>query len=372
MKKKTKKTMRIIADHIRAATFIISDGIEPSNIEHGYILRRLVRRAIRYGKLIDIKQNFIVQIAKIVIKDFGTDYLHLKENEKKVFNSLQGEENKFGKVIEEGLGKSEKVFNKKTAINHEKYSQLMQFKDKEEFFREFYKSLNKKEDLKKKFDVLVDKEEISRATVSGREAFDLYQNYGFPIEMIIDLVQEKRLLVDIEAYQKELEKHQKISQKSSLGKFKGGLKDQSGQTIKYHTTTHLLHQALRDILGSHVRQVGSNITSERLRFDFNHPEKLTDEEIKKVEDLINEKIKSNLKVEMEELSLNEAKGKGALSFFAQRYDNKVRVYSIGDFSKEVCRGPHVPFSGDIGSVKIIKEKAIGVGRRRIYAQIIEK
>ncbi len=322
-----KRAMRILADHIRAATFIISDGIEPSNIEQGYILRRLIRRAIVTTYKLENKSSTLVDFLEegykfepftsSVIESFKNEYPHLSKD---LVNKLLSKEWKsFGTGLKKG------------------YPRLIKIAEK------------------------------SGKTINGKDAFYLFETHGIPLEVIKQVKP-----VDEEEFKKMLESHRKLSKKSSSGRFKGGLKDQSDQTVKYHTTTHLLHQSLRDVLGSHVRQVGSNITSERLRFDFTHPEKLTDKEIKKVEDLINEKIKSNLKVEMEELSLNEAKKKGALAFFAQLYEDKVRVYSIGDFSKEVCGGPHVSFLGDIGGIKIIKEKAIGAGRRRIYAQIIEK
>jgi len=368
-----KRAMRIIADHLRAATFIIADGIEPSNKEQGYVLRRLIRRAIRYGKLINLSQDFISKLTEVVLKDFDADYPQLKDNKERILKVLDDEREKFEKVIEDGLKKSEKIFSKKTPIEPKKYSQLMQLEDKKDFFKQFYKSFKRQDGKVNKFDTLpLTKQEIAKATISGKEAFDLYQTFGFPLEMIIELAQEKRLLIDPELCEEELRKHQKLSRANLKKKFAGGLADHSQEVTKLHTVTHLLHQALREVLGSHVKQVGSNITPERLRFDFTHPEKLSEKEIREVEDLINEKIKANLKVKMEVMSLDDAKRKGALAFFDQRYKDKVKVYSIGDFSKEVCGGPHVNSLSGIGGVKIVKEKSIGAGRRRIYAQLSQK
>jgi len=319
-----KKGMRIIADHLRAATFVIADGIKPSNVEQGYILRRLIRRAVVKINQLGINLSSFAGLNSIFNEIIQNNHYYFEDqlSVSKLVNKVVNEEmKKFGLSLEKGL-------------------------------REF--------------------ERADDNQLNDLFAFNLFQTYGFPIEVSEELFNKRGIKINKDKINEIYKKHQSLSRTTAKKIFKGGLKDQSEKAVKYHTVTHLLHQVLRDVLGSHVKQVGSNITSERLRFDFTHSEKLTDEKIKKVEDLINEKIKSNLKVEMEELSLDEAKKKGALAFFTQRYEDKVRVYSIGDFSKEVCGGPHVSFLGDIGSVKIIKEKSIGAGRRRIYVQIIEK
>ncbi len=367
--KENQRAMRIIIDHLRAATFAMADGVVSSNIEAGYIVRRLIRRAVRYAKLIDVHKPFVVQVMKRVVEEFQNEYPHLKKNEEVLLKELANEEERFRKVIELGLKKSEKIFNKKTPIGPKKYSQLMQFKDKKEFFKQIYRSFKGKGKKGEKFVVPVTEQEVAKATVSGKEVFDLYQTFGFPIEMIIELVQEKRLLVDIKGYQEEMKKHQELSQVNLKKKFAGGLADHSKEVTKLHTTTHLLHQALRQVLGEGVHQVGSNITPERLRFDFTYPEKLTQGQIEEVEDLVNQQIQKDLAVKIEMMTLDEAKKKGALAFFTDKYGEKVKVYSIGDFSQEVCGGPHVDSLGEIGSVKIIKEEAVGAGRRRIYARI---
>lgn len=363
------RAMRIIVDHLRAATFAIGDGVVPSNTEAGYVVRRLIRRAIRYGKEIGIDQLFTFKVAQKIIELNDQEYLYLKNNQDLILGQLQNEEERFKETIELGLKKSEKIFSQKTPIDFKKYSQLMQFEDKKEFFRQIYRSFKGKDSKENKFKVPVSEQEILKATISGKEAFDLYQTFGFPIEMIIELVQEKRLLVDIEDYQEEVKKHQKNSRLDGEKKFAGGLADHSEQVTKLHTTTHLLHQALRQILGDEVHQVGSNITPERLRFDFTYPEKLNEDQIKKIEDLINEQIKKDLPVKMEMMSLDKAKERGALAFFTDKYGDQVKVYQIGDFSQEVCGGPHVDSLKNIGSVKIVKEEAVGTGRRRIYARI---
>jgi len=385
---KNQRAMRIIVDHLRAATFAMADGMMPSNVEAGYVVRRLIRRAIRYGKLININQAFIAQITNTVVEEFKKDYPHLEKNKDLLLKESEKEEERFRKVIESGLKKSEKIFNQKTPIDSKKYSQLMQIENKKEFFRQIYSSFKGEGKEVEKFDIPLTKQEIAKATISGKEAFDLYQTFGFPIEMIIELAQEKRLLIDPEVCWEEVRKHQELSRANLKKKFAGGLADHSQEVTKLHTATHLLHQALRQILSEDVHQVGSNITPERLRFDFTYPEKLTPKQIKQVEDLVNEQISKDLAVKMEMMSLEKAKKQGALAFFADKYKNlcfaqnlvsrsaqnadQVKVYSIDSFSKEVCGGPHVGSLGEIGSVKIIKEESVGAGRRRIYAQIVKK
>lgn len=318
------KAMRIIADHIRAATFILGDerGIKPSNIEQGYVLRRLIRRAIRYGKSLGI-QNFIAKIADIII-DIYSDYPELSKNRRFIIEQLNKEEEKFNLTIEKG-------------------------------FREF-------ERLAK------DKKQIS-----GKEAFLLFQSFGFPIEMTKELAYEQNIKVDMKGYYEEMLKHQELSRTSSAGMFKSGLADNSEKTTKLHTATHLLNEALRKVLGKDVRQKGSNINPERLRFDFNFHRKLTDEEIKKVEKYVNDIINESLPVTREEMKVNEAIKSGAQAEFGAKYPEIVSVYTIGSnakwFSKEICTGPHVNNTKDIGKFKIIKEEAVASGIRRIKATI---
>ena len=318
--KGNEKSMRIIADHIKASAFIISDGIIPSNIEQGYVLRRLIRRAVRYGRKIKLK-NFTKKIVEPVFNIYK-DYELLQINKKKILGELEGEENRFLETLEKGM----KVFEKL--------------------------SENKKEIL-------------------GKEAFLLYQSYGFPIEMTKELADEKNIKIDELGFLKESEKHQELSRTLSASKFMSGLVDSSMETTRLHTATHLLHAALRKVLGPEVQQKGSNITHERLRFDFSFSRKLTEKEIKEIEDLVNSAINKKLEVSREEMSPSEAKKSGALGFFEHKYGDKVSVYSIGrgkhQFSKEICMGPHVKNTDELGKFKIVKEESSSAGIRRIKA-----
>jgi len=314
------KPIRIIADHLKSAVFLSQDGVEPSNKERGYVMRRLIRRAtvemLRLG-MIPLKN--IPEISKKIIGIYKGEYFDQK-SDYTISAEIGKEINAFLKVIDKG-------------------TKLLQTKPK----------------------------------IDGKLAFDLHQTYGFPLEITLELCEQWGRLIDKpkieEEFKAELKKHQKKSRASLERKFAGGLADHSAIVTKYHTTTHLLHQALQEVLGEHVQQVGSNLTPERLRFDFTHPEKLTDKQIKKIETMINAKIKANLPVKMAIMSLEEAKKKGALAFFGEKYGEKVKVYSIGRYSKEVCGGPHVQSTGEIGRVKIIKEKAVGAGHRRLYIQL---
>ncbi len=314
-----KREMRIIADHIKAAVFILADGVTPSNKEQGYVLRRLIRRAIRYLRLLGVdiaNSDPTTKIAKQVIKIYD-DYEILK-NPERIFSELKREEERFRKTLDKGL---------------------------------------------KKFEMMAKSKKIG-----GKEAFLLYQSYGFPLEMIKELAKERNIEVDEKGFEEELKKHQELSRTASAGRFKSGLADNSEQTTKLHTATHLLNQALRVVLNDpNIHQCGSNITPERLRFDFNFHRKLTPEEIKKVEDLVNEKIQQALPVKMEEMSLEEAKKRGAQGVFENKYGERVKVYSIGDFSIEICAGPHVSNTKELGRFKIKKEESVAAGIRRIKA-----
>ncbi|MDO8639530.1 MAG: alanine--tRNA ligase-related protein, partial [bacterium] len=366
-----KRAIRIIADHLIAAVFIATSDISPSNKEQGYVLRRFLRRSIRYGRQLGIRKAFTAEIASFIIDNYSnTDPLLINKRGiiKKLFTD---EEEKFDRVIKEGLKKSEKIFSIRTSIEPYEYSKIMQISDKKEFFRNFYRIKKKEEQSKllSRLGISLAPEAIRRATITGEEAFDLYQSFGFPIEMMIELVQEQGLFVDIEAFQEKMKQHQNISRKGAEKKFHGGLADHQEQTIKGHTATHLLHQALRDVLGNHVYQTGSNITTERIRFDFNYDKPLTNEEIKKVENIVNEKIKENLPVHFEIIPIEKAKKIGAIGLFNEKYQDKVRVYFIGDYSKEFCGGPHIDFTGGLKRFKIIKQENIGHGQRRIYSKI---
>ena len=303
------KEFRIISDHIKASIFIIGDkrGIEPSNLGQGYIIRRLIRRAVRYAKVLGLPEDFYVSLIKETVKIYKDTYSEIKDKESDIISIIKEEIEKFEKALEQGL-------------------------------KEFQK---------------------------GTDPFVLYSTYGFPIELTEELAKEKGIKIDKEKFEKEFRKHQELSRTASAGMFRGGLADEGEKVIKYHTATHLLLAALRKVLGDHVSQKGSNINAERSRFDFSHPQKMTEEEIKKVEDLVNEKIKDNLSVTCEEISLEEAKKQGATGVFESKYGEKVKVYSVGDFSKEICGGPHIKKTGELGKFKIIKEESSSSGIRRI-------
>ena len=310
-------SVRKICDHIRAATFLLGDGVVPSNVDQGYVLRRLIRVAIRHGNLLKINKNFTKELAEVVIKINSKDYSNLKEKKKSILEEIEKEEIKFRKTLEKGLNK----------------------------FERFAK--NKK--------------------ISGKETFLLFQSFGFPLEMTLELAKEKKVKVDVEGYEKEFNKHQKLSRTATKGKFGSGLADTSEKTTKLHTACHLLHTALQKVLGSKVEQRGSNINSERLRFDFSFDRKLEEDELKKVEDLVNEKIKDGLEVKREEMSVKKAKAVGAEGAFDHKYGERVFVYSVGDFSKEICSGPHISNTKELGKLKIVKQKSVGSGVRRIKA-----
>jgi alanyl-tRNA synthetase len=315
--KGNEKSFRIIADHLKAAAFIIADGVMPSNSERGYVLRRLIRRAIRHGRNLNLK-NFIGKIIQPIFEIYD-DYEHLQRNKNKILQELEKEEERFLETLEKGISL-------------------------------FLKMIKNKKEL------------------SGNDAFLLYQSYGFPIEMTVEFANEEKVGVDLEGFGQELKKHQDLSRTASAGTFKSGLADDSESTTKLHTATHLLNQALRVVLNdSNIFQKGSNINSERARFDFNFDRKLTFEEIKQVEDLVNKIIQKELDVVCEEMPVEEAKKLGAQGVFDSKYSEKVKVYSIGDFSKEICAGPHVKNTSEIGRFKILKEESSSAGVRRIKA-----
>jgi alanyl-tRNA synthetase len=318
--KKTTRAMRIIADHIKASVMIIADGVVPSNSERGYVIRRLIRRAIRYGRNLKLKK-FVRQVAEPVFKIYD-DYNHLHANETFILDELEKEEERFLKTLEKGMS----------------------------FFSKIVKG---------------------KKRLSGKDAFLLYQSYGFPLEMILEIAKEKRIEVDVKAYKEEERKHQELSRTATEGKFKSGLADKGVETTRYHTATHLLHAALRKVLGDNVQQKGSNITAERLRFDFAFERKLSEEEKEKVEKIVNEAIKKDFPVLKEEMSPEDAKKSGALGFFEHKYGGKVSVYTIGKgkkiFSREICTGPHVKSTGELGKFRIKKEESSSAGVRRIKA-----
>ena len=314
---------RIIADHLRASIFMIIDGVRPSNVEQGYVLRRLLRRVIRHMRKVEIDPNEISTLVEKFVEIMAEMYPEVPANKDTIIEVIREEKDKFVKTLEHGE-------------------------------KEFIKNAEKtKAEGKEKLD--------------GEVVFRLYDTFGFPPEMTAELAEEKGLKIDMKEFEELFKKHQEISRAGSEAKFKGGLADHSEKTTAYHTATHLLHKALQIVLGEHATQKGSNITAERLRFDFMNPQKLTPEELKRVEDIVNEQIKRDLPVTCDEMSLEDAQKSGATGLFVNKYGDKVKVYTIGDFSKEICGGPHVDRTGKLGHFKIIKEEAVSAGVRRIKA-----
>lgn len=306
------KSVRIITDHIKASVFIITDGVVPSNTGRGYVLRRLIRRAVRHGKLLGIKNDFTKEIAEVVIDIYKEHYPEVEKNKDKIFNELEKEEKRFKETLEKGLKEFEK----------------------------------------------------------GTDPFILFTTFGFPFELTQELAKERGIKIDEDKFNEQLKQHQEFSRTASVGMFKGGLADAGEMTIKYHTATHLLLAALREILNGDIAQKGSNITAERLRFDFNYPQKMTDEQIKKVEDLVNKKIEEKISVETIEVPKEKALKMVKVSFDESKYGDIVKIYKIGDFSIELCGGPHVNNTSKLGYFKITKEESSSAGVRRIKAVVV--
>lgn len=326
---KNLKSMRIIADHLRAGVFILAEQIKPSNVDQGYVLRRLIRRAVRHGRKLGINQAFTHLVAKVVIEDYAEAYPELKSKQDFILQALVNEEDKFAKTLENGLKEFEKL-----------------------------------------------RGHLQGELIAGQDAFHLYDTYGFPIEFTEELAKENNLKVDLAAFEQAFKCHQDLSRQGAEQKFKGGLQDHSEETTALHTATHLLHQALRQVLGTHVEQRGSNITAERLRFDFSHPDKMTAEQLQEVEKIVNEVIKADLPIICEVKTVDEAKAEGSIGLFESKYGEKVKVYTVqnpkdarGFYSKEICGGPHVSHTGELGTFKIQKEESSSAGIRRIKATL---
>ncbi|MEK7166378.1 MAG: alanine--tRNA ligase, partial [Patescibacteria group bacterium] len=312
------RSMRIVTDHIKGAVMMMADGVLPSNKQQGYVLRRLIRRSLLHGRSLGLVGDwkYVGKLVEPVAEIYKEAYPEVVNKAGEIKLLLEEEAMRFGKSLEKGLREIEKIKN-----------------------------------------------------IDGTNAFKLYETFGFPREMTEEIARIRGQHVEKGKFEKAFKDHQDKSRTAARGMFKGGLADHSEEVVKLHTTTHLLHQSLRTVLGNHVQQKGSNITSDRLRFDFSHPVKLKEEEIKKIEELVNQKIKENLSVSFKISTYNDALKEGALAFFGERYPEKVKVYSIGSYSKEICGGPHVTHTGVLGHFKITKEEALGAGTRRIYAII---
>ena len=316
------KAMRIIADHIRTSTMLLGDqkGVTPSNVDQGYVLRRLIRRAVRFGRVIDLKEGALSEIAKVYIEQYKDIYPEIGENAEKIVTELEKEVARFSSVLQQGLKEFEKVIS--------------------------YLPVKR---------------------LSGKTAFKLYDTYGFPIEMTVELAKEIGYEVDVEGYHKAFEEHQQKSHAGAEQRFKGGLQDNTEEVTRLHTATHLMNAALRTLVDENIRQKGSNITAERLRFDFNLDRPLTPDEIKKIEDYVNNAIQAKADVICTEMTVAEAKAMGAIGVFDSKYGEKVKVYQIGPFSTEICGGPHAKNTGELGKFRIVKEQSSSAGVRRIKA-----
>ena len=318
------KAMRVIADHIRTSTFIIGDenGVVPGNVSQGYILRRLIRRAVRFARSLELPADALVEIAKLYVDQYQNVYPELLKNKDKIVDELSKENERFRKTLEQGL---------------------------------------------KEFDKVVGYLPPEVKRLSGKAAFRLYDTFGFPIEMTAELCAEKGISVDMKGYEKAFEDHQNTSRAGAEQTFKGGLADHAEATSRLHTATHLMNAGLRKLVNPDIRQRGSNITAERLRFDFNLDRPVTPEEIKAVEDYVNGAIKADVEIKCEEMSVADAKASGAMGVFYSKYGEVVKVYTMGEYSKEICGGPHAKRTGELGHFKIVKEQSSSQGVRRIKA-----
>jgi alanyl-tRNA synthetase len=334
---------RVVLDHIRSATFLIGDGVFPGNKDQMYFVRRLLRRAVRFARNLGVMNNFTKDVASSFIETYQDEYKNLREKRDIILGELDKEESKFRKTLENGIRQFERMAARKF------------------FDMEVNGVVTKGENMN---------------LIMGEEAFDLLQSYGFPIELTLEIAKEKGMTVEVVGFDILKQKHSEESRTASAGKFKGGLGGDGEMEVKYHTATHLLHQALKTVLGEEVNQKGSNITPERLRFDFSYGEKMTDEQKKQVEDIINNIIKQDLPVIREEVTLEEAKLRGVIGLFGDKYGEKVSIYRIGEgnnrgdaglFSMELCGGPHIEHTSILGTFKILKEEAVSAGVRRIKA-----
>ena len=322
----TPRPFRVIADHIRAASLAIADGAAPSNVEAGYVVRRIIRRAVRYGRELGLSQSFCGTLSGVVAGLLGEAYPRLAQQQAAVAEALDREETRFAATLDRGLREYDKVAAAVRA-------------------------------------------QPAGGGISGEAAFKLFETFGFPLPLTVEIAHEQGLAVDEARFEVLFAEHKELSRQGVDRKFRGGLAERSEQTTALHTATHLLHAALRQLLGPEVRQRGSNITAERLRFDFAYPRRLTPEELRQAEALVNAQIGRDLPVTVEIMPLDQALGQGALAFFGDKYGEQVKVYTMGDFSKEVCGGPHVTHTGALGGFHITKEEAVSQGVRRIRATL---
>ena len=379
----TTRAFRIIADHMRTSTFIMGDdrGVSPSNVDQGYVLRRLIRRAVRYGMGIGMPDGFTGEIAKVIIAQYCDVYPELKRNEHFVLEQLALEETRFAKTLRQGEKEFDKIYNNvcqtratlESILNADnKLAQAQEYVQTRKLrpspdMAPIIEAANAGDEAAVVAAVKARMESLH--VMDGRSAFKLYDTYGFPIEMTIELAKEKGLSVDQDDFAQRFKQHQATSQAGAEQRFKGGLADHSAQSARLHTATHLLHAALRKVLGDEVAQKGSNITAERLRFDVSFGRKMTQEELAEVERLVNEAIAAKAPITCREMTVPEARAEGAIGLFASKYGELVKVYTMGSFSKEICGGPHASNTGVLKSFKIQKEESSSAGVRRIKAVI---
>ncbi|HQA97699.1 MAG TPA: alanine--tRNA ligase [Clostridia bacterium] len=396
----TLRSFRVVADHMRTATFILGDprGVVPSNVDQGYVLRRLIRRAVRHGMQLGLQEEFTAEIATVIIEQYQDVYPELETHRAFVLEQLLLEEKRFARTLSQGMREFDKVLSRmqgaidsynslRDALKETLFSRdvLQHMETAREAMKnmgstlrptpeavQFSQEMQKLEEAFatiENFQGLLEQQVARMKTIPGRDAFKLYDTYGFPVEITRELAEEHGLKVDQGDFEERFRQHQKTSQAGAEQRFKGGLADNSEQTTRLHTATHLLQAALRKVLGEEVHQKGSNITAERLRFDFTFGRKVTREELQQVEDLVNQAIQDDLPISFQEMGVEEAKASGAMGLFEDRYGDKVRVYTMGDFSKEICGGPHADSTGQLGRFKIQKEEASSAGVRRIRAVI---
>ena len=370
----TTRAIRIIADHMRTATFIIGDdrGVTPSNVDQGYVLRRLIRRAVRHGMKLGMPQGFTCEIAKVIIAQYKATYPELESHGEFILEQLKLEEERFSRTLKKGVAEFEKVVGNirrtREALEAAKAEKTPESAGKLRPNPEMQPIIAALKDGTAT-DEMFDRVLSTLDTIDGRSAFKLYDTYGFPIEITTEMAAEQGLKVDTEGFDERFKQHQATSHAGAEHRFKGGLAAASEETAKLHTATHLLQAALRKVLGDEVHQKGSNITAERLRFDFSFGRKMTDEEKAEVEKLVNEAIQAAVPVVCEEMTVAEARAQGAMGLFESKYGERVKVYTMGKYSKEICGGPHARNTGDLKSFKIKKEEASSAGVRRIKAVI---
>ncbi len=375
----TTRAIRIISDHMRTATFIIGDdrGVTPSNVDQGYVLRRLIRRAVRHGMKLGMEAGFTCEIAKVIIDQYKAVYPELERNGAHILEQLKLEEERFQRTLKKGQAEFEKVWGNMQR-KKDAFTALKADKQNPDAvaaaLRVLPPSPENKPIIEQVKDGTISDETIDALLATcrkmdGRSAFKLYDTYGFPVEITCEMAAEKGIEVDVEGFEERFKKHQENSHAGAEQRFKGGLADHSEQTARLHTATHLLHAALRKVLGPEVAQKGSNITAERLRFDFSFGRKMTEEEKAEVERLVNEYIKAAVPITCEEMTVAEAKAQGAIGLFESKYGERVKVYTMGPYSKEICGGPHATNTGDLKSFRIKKEEASSAGVRRIKAVI---